>query len=211
MASAEAHVFSCHPSTPTAYKDKGSRHIQTGPQHSNVVHLFIIVVLTFLLQFEEFYTSKHNGRVLSWLHHLSVAELSMTYLKKAYTVCVSTYQMAVLLAYNQGHTHSTHSLGQLTRLPSQELSSTIQSLLDSKILESTRSKAGEGEGEGDKPAQYMLNMNYANKRTKFKITAMLHKDTPQVSNATPPLIPLPYPLPLPLPLPCPCHSLCSGD
>lgn len=162
--------------------------------------------MLFLLQFEEFYTGKHNGRVLSWLHNLSVAELSMTYLKKVYTVCVSTYQMAVLLAYNQGHTHSIHSLGQLTQLPSQELSSTIQSLLDSKILESTR-REGEGGGE-DKLAQYKLNMNYANKRTKFKITAMLHKDTPQVSNALPPPSTATPLLSLP---PATPPLLCSGD
>ena len=138
----------------------------------------------------------------------------MGYLKKAYTVCVSTYQMAVLLAYNEADSHSTASLAHATQLPSHELTSTIQSLLDSKILlevsgeggmagtsgvtdEARGGVAGSEEGcvakegvsghEGgrakrdEKQTTFKLNMNYSNKRTKFKITAMLQKDSQQVS------------------------------
>lgn len=108
----------------------------------------------------------------------------MAYLKKAYTVCVSTYQMAVLLAYNQTSTHTTASLAHFTQLTSHELASTVQSLLDSKILEQAappegRANVGGAEKEGNPTLQ--LNMNYTNKRTKFKITAMLQKDSQQVN------------------------------
>lgn len=129
-----------------------------------------------LLQFEEFYTSKHSGRMLSWLHLLSLAELRMTYLKKVYTVCVSTNQMAVLLAFNEATQHSSTALGQFTQLPSNELTSTVQSLLDSKLLEAEQEAGQAGEGV----MQLKLNMSYSNKRTKFKVTAMLQKDSQQV-------------------------------
>lgn len=173
----------------------------------------------FPLQFEEFYTHKHSGRVLSWLHHLSLAELRMGYTKRAYTVCVSTYQMAVLLAYNESDSHTTASLAHATQLPSQELATTIQSLLDSKILLETTEQGGVAERGGESVAGkdgedaaadngggvagtggegvtkegvagtgeeqiFRLNMNYSNKRTKFKITAMMQKDSQQVKSVT---------------------------
>lgn len=136
----------------------------------------VLVNTDLLLQFEEFYTSKHSGRMLSWLHLLSLAELRMTYLKKVYTVCVSTNQMAVLLAFNEATQHSSTALGQFTQLPSNELTSTVQSLLDSKLLEAEQEVGQAGEGV----MQLKLNMSYSNKRTKFKVTAMLQKDSQQV-------------------------------
>lgn len=106
----------------------------------------------------------------------------MLYLKKVYTVCVSTYQMAVLMAYNQGDTHSMTSLSQLTQLPGPELATTVQSLLDSKILECVveGTKADHSTAEPAVARVLRLNMNYANKRTKFKITAIFQKDSQQV-------------------------------
>jgi cullin 2 len=146
----------------------------------------------------------------------------MEYLKKPYTVCVSTYQMAVLLAFNKTDSHSIASLLQDTQLSHHELTTTIQSLLDCKILleqvgvatrqevaatdevgvaaeqgvmavaqSAATNQVGVATGvtmatedvssrnEGTKTV-YRLNMNYSNKRTKFKITSMMQKDTQQV-------------------------------
>lgn len=125
--------------------------------------------------------------MLSWLHHLSLAELRMTYLKKVYTVCVSTYQMAVLLAYNQGLEHTMTSLTQFTRLPEQELTSTVQTLVDSKMLEVGGAGGGGARGGAEcsvsmsMESNVKLNMNYSNKRTRFKVTAALQRDSQQVS------------------------------
>lgn len=122
--------------------------------------------------------------MLSWVHHHSLAELHMTYLAKMYTVCVSTYQMAVLLAYNQGLEHSMNSLAQLTRLPTQELTSTVQTLIDSKMLEAGEVGGGGARGGAEctisMDSEVKLNMNYSNKRTRFKLTATLQKDSQQV-------------------------------
>ena len=137
-------------------------------------------------QFEHFYMSKHSGRTLSWLHHLSLSELRLSYLKRAYTVSVSTYQMAVLLAYNQADTLPLSALTQLTQLPTHELSSTLLSLTESKLLLAQGGGGGAGGGAQEEEekvlpsSQFKLNMNYSNKRTKFKITAMLQKDSQQV-------------------------------
>ncbi len=154
------------------------------------------ITLSCDFQFERFYMNKHSGRTLSWLHHLSLCELRLSYLKRAYNVAVSTYQMAVLLAYNHADSLPFSSLSQLTHLPPHELSSTLLSLTDSKLLlHQGGGAAGEAQGsqgsrgqETEKEEKFLpnslfkLNMSYNNKRTKFKITAMLQKDSQQVGS-----------------------------
>ncbi|CAJ0955057.1 unnamed protein product, partial [Mesorhabditis belari] len=47
--------------------------------------------------FEKFYGDTHNGRKLSWLFHLSNAEVRLSYLDKPYVINLSTHQLAILL------------------------------------------------------------------------------------------------------------------
>lgn len=53
----------------------------------------------FPFQFENFYHTNFSGRKLTWLHHLCHGELKLTYLKKAYIITMQTYQMAMLLLF----------------------------------------------------------------------------------------------------------------
>lgn len=139
------------------------------------------------LQFDVFYTGKYNGRTLTWLHHHSLADVHLTYLKKPYTVCVTTYQMIVLCAFNECDQYSLASLGQRTLLSPQDLSAILLSLLNCKLL-LEKEEGEEEEEEGGlasdaitSSTNYILNKNYFNKRTKFKITASTPKDTQQVT------------------------------
>ncbi|CAI7988728.1 Cullin-1 [Geodia barretti] len=59
-------------------------------------------------RFVEFYSTQHNGRKLNWLYHLSKGELVTHCFKNRYTLQASTYQMAVLLLFNN---HVTIRLG----------------------------------------------------------------------------------------------------
>ena len=61
-------------------------------------------------------------------------EMKMSYLKKPYTVCVTTYQMAVLLAFNTLDLHTYSSLQQFSQLRHAELMVTLQSLVECKLL-----------------------------------------------------------------------------
>jgi cullin 1 len=61
-----------------------------------------VIVKTYS-QFVEFYNGKHNGRKLTWLWHLCKGDLRANYGKNTkvpYTFQVSTYQMAMLLLFN---------------------------------------------------------------------------------------------------------------
>uniref|UniRef100_A0A8C1WN44 Cullin 2 n=1 Tax=Cyprinus carpio TaxID=7962 RepID=A0A8C1WN44_CYPCA len=61
-------------------------------------------------------------------------EVKMNYLSKPYVAVVTTYQMAVLLAFNNGETVSYRELQDSTQMNEKELQKTIKSLLDVKMI-----------------------------------------------------------------------------
>uniref|UniRef100_A0A8C1ZBM9 Cullin 2 n=1 Tax=Cyprinus carpio TaxID=7962 RepID=A0A8C1ZBM9_CYPCA len=127
--------------------------------------------------FELFYNQHFSGRKLTWLHYLCTGEVKMNYLSKPYVAVVTTYQMAVLLAFNNGETVSYRELQDSTQMNEKELQKTIKSLLDVKMI-SHDSQKEEIEAE----STFSLIMSFTSKRTKFKITTSMQKDTPQVIN-----------------------------
>jgi cullin 1 len=87
--------------------------------------------------FERFYTQKFDGRKISWLHHLSKGEVKMTYStssKLPYTLQGSGYQIGVLLQFNQIPLFNFKDLQVATQLNEGVLTSTLRSLLKTKIL-----------------------------------------------------------------------------
>uniref|UniRef100_A0A671M249 Cullin-2 n=1 Tax=Sinocyclocheilus anshuiensis TaxID=1608454 RepID=A0A671M249_9TELE len=124
--------------------------------------------------FELFYNQHFSGRKLTWLHYLCTGEVKMNYLSKPYVAVVTTYQMAVLLAFNNSETVSYKELQDSTQMNEKELQKTIKSLLDVKMI-SHDSQKEEIEAE----STFSLIMSFTSKRTKFKITTSMQKDTPQ--------------------------------
>ncbi|XP_036378433.1 cullin-2 isoform X2 [Megalops cyprinoides] len=129
--------------------------------------------------FELFYNQHFSGRKLTWLHYLCTGEVKMNYLSKPYVAMVTTYQMAVLLAFNNGETVSYKELQDSTQMNEKELLKTIKSLLDVKMINHDSKKE---DIEAD--STFSLNMNFTSKRTKFKITTSMQKDTPQEMEQT---------------------------
>lgn len=58
----------------------------------------------------------------------------MNYLSKPYVAMVTTYQMAVLLAFNNSETVSYKELQESTQMNEKELQKTIKSLMDVKMI-----------------------------------------------------------------------------
>uniref|UniRef100_A0A2K6UAL4 Cullin 2 n=1 Tax=Saimiri boliviensis boliviensis TaxID=39432 RepID=A0A2K6UAL4_SAIBB len=125
--------------------------------------------------FELFYSQHFSGRKLTWLHYLCTGEVKMNYLGKPYVAMVTTYQMAVLLAFNNSEMVSYKELQDSTQMNEKELTKTIKSLLDVKMINHDSEKE-----DIDAESSFSLNMNFSSKRTKFKITTSMQKDTPQV-------------------------------
>ncbi len=65
----------------------------------------------------------------------------MNYLSKPYVAVVTTYQMAVLLAFNNSETVSYKDLQDSTQMNEKELQKTIKSLLDVKMISHDSQKA----------------------------------------------------------------------
>lgn len=123
--------------------------------------------------FETFYNNMFNGRKLTWLQHLSNGEIKITFLKKPYIVTCTTYQMAVLLLFNNSDSLSFGDIDANLQLEAKELKRTLQSILDVKLLTKDPS---ERELSG---CTFHLNKDFSNKRTKFKITVAVQRETPQ--------------------------------
>ncbi|KAG1661386.1 Cullin-2 [Nymphon striatum] len=122
--------------------------------------------------YENFYKESFTGRKLYWLHPVSTAELKLNYLKKPYLVTMGTLQMAVLLLFDDTDTWNYIKLQQIIQLDHENLKKQLKSIIDAKLLLPSHLEDPLNEN-----CSYTLNMNYSNKRTKFKINAVLHKET----------------------------------
>ncbi|XP_054741948.1 cullin-2 isoform X1 [Anastrepha obliqua] len=122
--------------------------------------------------FETFYHNSFNGRKLTWLHHMCNGELKLGYLKKTYIVTMQTYQMAMLLLFESCDSLTCKDIQTTLQLNSETFQKHLQSLLESKLLTAS-SETLEGN------TKIELNFDYSNKRTKFKITSAMQKETPQ--------------------------------
>ncbi|XP_067649383.1 cullin-2-like [Haliotis asinina] len=124
--------------------------------------------------FELFYNKNFSGRKLAWMHSFCSVEMKFNYLKKTYFVTMGTFHMGILLLFNSGDNVEKLAFSFIqkhTTLPERELVKQLQSLIDTKIISH--------EGEITPQSDFELNLAYNNKRTKFKITAAVQRDSPQ--------------------------------
>jgi cullin 1 len=78
--------------------------------------------------FHKFYQAQHSGRKLNWLHQLSKGELKTRYLpsnKAGYTFQTSTYQMGILLSFNNEENMTAEDIQIATQLTDAALKTTL--------------------------------------------------------------------------------------
>lgn len=85
-------------------------------------------------KFEAFYNTSFSGRKLTWLHHLCAGELKVSLAKKSYLITMQTYQMAMLLLFENCDTMSCKDVREVLHLSNDNFQKHLQSLIDSKLL-----------------------------------------------------------------------------
>jgi cullin 1 len=85
-------------------------------------------------RFSKYYQTKHSGRKLTWLWNYSKNELRTNYTSQKYILMTSSYQMAVLLQYNDNDTLSLDELVAATAISKDILVQVLALLVKAKIL-----------------------------------------------------------------------------
>ncbi|KAG9308456.1 Cullin [Chiua virens] len=108
-------------------------------------------------RFSKYYKSKHSGRNLTWLWNYSKHELRTNYLNRKYILMTSSYQMAVLLQYNNHDTLSLEELRAATAISKDNLAEVLSFLVKVKIL------------VNEEMDQYDLNPNFKSKKIRVDL------------------------------------------
>ncbi|KAJ7600988.1 Cullin [Mycena floridula] len=85
-------------------------------------------------RFHKYYQSKHSGRKLTWLWNYCKNELRTNYLTQSYILMTSSYQMGVLLLYNDNDTLTLEEIAAATSIPKDLLIQILAILSRAKIL-----------------------------------------------------------------------------
>ena len=88
--------------------------------------------------FKNFYSQQHSGRKLMWLFQHCRGELHTTFTRIKHIIQVSTYQMTILLLFNQQTTWIVEQLHDRTQIPNDILLQVLSTLLKIKLINCTQ-------------------------------------------------------------------------
>ncbi|KAM4624647.1 cullin-1 isoform 2-T2 [Polymixia lowei] len=119
-------------------------------------------------RFTAFYASRHSGRKLTWLYHLSKGELVTNCFKNRYTLQASTFQMAILLQYNTEDVYTVQQLADSTQIKI--------------VLEDENANVDEVEFKPDTLIKLFL--GYKNKKLRVNINVPMKTEQKQEQETT---------------------------
>ncbi|KZF23470.1 Cullin-domain-containing protein, partial [Xylona heveae TC161] len=128
-------------------------------------------------RFQKFYYEKHSGRKLTWLWQLCKGEIRANYCKGTkvpYTFQVSTYQMAILLLFNESETLTYEDIEKATALSKDWLDPSLAIFVKAKVL----LPSGEN-GKPERGTTYSLNYNFRSKKIKVNLNIAVKSEQKQ--------------------------------
>jgi len=120
-------------------------------------------------RFTAFYGGQHSGRKLNWLFHMSKGELVTNCFKNKYTLQASTFQMSVLLAFNEADSWTVAKLAEATQIKMDILIQVLQILLKSKLLVGPNPEAMDVDQDIASDTTVSLFHGYKNKKLRVSI------------------------------------------
>jgi len=133
-------------------------------------------------RFQKFYNQKHSGRKLTWLWQLCKGEVKANYTKTSkvpYTFQVSTYQMAVLLLFNERDVNTYDEIMKATQLSSEVLDPQMAIFVKSKVL--LQSPPGSSYTPETK---FSLNYDFKNKKIRVNLNVGVKSEQKQEAEDT---------------------------
>jgi len=124
--------------------------------------------------FEKYYITKNPGRNLTWVLSHGTAEIRGIFRDKKKEFIMTTYQMCIILQYNDQLTFSFRELENATMIPSEELKKQLQAMTAIKLLIRESRTTSENIGEND---TFALNEDFTHKNYKIKIPIKSTKDS----------------------------------
>lgn len=134
-------------------------------------------------RFTEFYSSQHSGRKLSWLYSMSKGELVTSCYKNKYTLQASTFQIAILLLFNEKTEYLVKDICDLTQIKMETLVQVLAVLFKAKFLVSEENDEIE-ETDIQSNTLVKLFLNYKNKKFRININAPIKSDIKQEDEKT---------------------------
>jgi len=132
-------------------------------------------------RFTHFYSEKHGGRKLTWLWNLCKGEIRANYIKMnkvPYTFQVSTYQMAIMLLFNDNDTVSYNDISSTTALARETLDPSLGIMLKAKVLTASP------ENKTEPGTTYSLNYGFKNKKLKVNLNIAIKSEQKQEAEET---------------------------
>ncbi|RKF53856.1 Cullin-1 [Golovinomyces cichoracearum] len=132
-------------------------------------------------RFQTFYGKKHNGRKLTWLWQLCKGEVKANYCsstKVPYTFQVSTYQMAILLLFNENDKHKYEDIVNATKLKAEVLDPALAIMVKAKVLSLVSSESEKKESIGPGKIFY-LNYEFKSKKLRINLNVAVKSEQKQ--------------------------------
>jgi len=128
-------------------------------------------------RFQSFYFDKHNGRKLTWLWQLCKGEVKANYIKGVkvpHTFMVSTYQMAILLLFNDADVVTYEDAQKATALSPDWLDPSLGVFVKAKVLIPSPEN-----GKPEAGTSYTLNYNFKSKKVKVNLNIAVKSEQKQ--------------------------------
>ncbi|XP_052867959.1 cullin-1 isoform X1 [Anopheles cruzii] len=130
-------------------------------------------------RFNNFYAKQHSGRKLNWLYNMCRGELITNCFRMRYTLQASTFQMAVLLQFNEETVWSIKQLGENTGINNENLVQVLQILLKTKLL-----TCYDDEAKLQPSSTIELNRDFKNRKLRININFPLKTELKVEQEAT---------------------------
>eukprot|EP01087_Luapelamoeba_hula_P024188 TRINITY_DN9114_c0_g2_i1.p1 TRINITY_DN9114_c0_g2~~TRINITY_DN9114_c0_g2_i1.p1 ORF type:complete len:736 (+),score=148.71 TRINITY_DN9114_c0_g2_i1:156-2363(+) len=117
--------------------------------------------------FKKFYFSNHNGRRLTWQTNMGSGDMRAQFKGKRHELSMHTYQMVILLLFNNAETHTLAEIRDATAIPLPELRRYLIPLCHSKHKILTRDSKDKQIKESD---AFAYNSGFRSKLYRVRVT-----------------------------------------